>query len=151
MPLANMPVGTIVHNVELKKGRGGQLARSAGTYAQLVGKDAGYAQLKLNSGELRLVPAECLATVGAVSNPDNQNIVIGKAGRQRWLGRRPVVRGVAMNPVDHPHGGGEGKHLGRPPSGHPVGQADQGQEDPQEQGDGQVHHPPPSARRADRR
>jgi large subunit ribosomal protein L2 len=109
MPLANMPVGTIVHNVELKKGRGGQLARSAGTYAQLVGKDAGYAQLKLSSGELRLVPAECLATVGAVSNPDNQNIVIGKAGRQRWLGRRPVVRGVAMNPVDHPHGGGEGK------------------------------------------
>ena len=121
MPLANMPVGTIVHNVELKKGRGGQLARSAGTYAQLVGKDAGYAQLKLNSGELRLVPGECLATVGAVSNPDNQNIVIGKAGRQRWLGRRPVVRGVAMNPVDHPHGGGEGKHLGRPPPGHARG------------------------------
>ena len=90
------------------------------------------------------MPAECLATVGAVSNPDNQNIVIGKAGRQRWLGRRPVVRGVAMNPVDHPHGGGEGTHLGRPPPGHPVGQADQGQEDPQEQGDGQVHHPPPS-------
>ncbi|MFO1082794.1 MAG: 50S ribosomal protein L2 [Reyranellaceae bacterium] len=117
MPLANMPVGTIVHNVELKKGRGGQLARSAGTYAQLVGKDAGYAQVKLNSGELRLVPAECMATVGAVSNPDNQNIVIGKAGRQRWLGRRPVVRGVAMNPVDHPHGGGEGKSSG---GRHPV-------------------------------
>ena len=117
MPLGNMPVGTIVHNVELKKGRGGQLARSAGTYAQLVGKDAGYAQLKLNSGELRLVPAECLATVGAVSNPDNQNTVIGKAGRTRWLGRRPVVRGVAMNPVDHPHGGGEGKTSG---GRHPV-------------------------------
>src|SRR5581483_48219 len=117
MPLANMPVGTIVHNIELKKGRGGQLARSAGTYAQLVGKDAGYAQLKLSSGELRLVPAECLATVGAVSNPDNQNIVIGKAGRTRWLGRRPVVRGVAMNPVDHPHGGGEGKTSG---GRHPV-------------------------------
>ena len=117
MPLANMPVGTIVHNVELKKGRGGQLARSAGTYAQLVGKDAGYAQIKLNSGELRLVPAECLATVGAVSNPDNQNIVIGKAGRQRWLGIRPTVRGVAMNPVDHPHGGGEGKTSG---GRHPV-------------------------------
>jgi large subunit ribosomal protein L2 len=117
MPLANMPVGTIVHNVELKKGRGGQLARSAGTYAQLVGKDAGYAQLKLNSGELRLVPGECLATVGAVSNPDNQNTVIGKAGRSRWLGRRPVVRGVAMNPVDHPHGGGEGKTSG---GRHPV-------------------------------
>ena len=117
MPLASMPVGTIVHNVELKKGRGGQLARSAGTYAQLVGKDAGYAQIKLNSGEVRLVPAECLATVGAVSNPDQQNIVIGKAGRTRWLGHRPVVRGVAMNPVDHPHGGGEGKTSG---GRHPV-------------------------------
>src|SRR3954462_11317353 len=117
MPLANMPVGTIVHNVELKKGRGGQMARSAGTYAQLVGKDAGYAQLKLNSGEVRLVPAECLATVGAVSNPDNQNTVVGKAGRQRWLGFRPTVRGVAMNPVDHPHGGGEGKTSG---GRHPV-------------------------------
>ena len=117
MPLANMPVGTIVHNVELKKGRGGQLARSAGTYAQLVGKDAGYAQIKLNSGELRMVPDECLATVGAVSNPDQQNIVIGKAGRTRWLGHRTVVRGVAMNPVDHPHGGGEGKTSG---GRHPV-------------------------------
>ena len=117
MPLASMPVGTIVHNVELKKGRGGQLARSAGTYAQLVGKDAGYAHIKLNSGELRMVPAECLATVGAVSNPDQQNIVIGKAGRTRWLGHRPVVRGVAMNPVDHPHGGGEGKTSG---GRHPV-------------------------------
>jgi large subunit ribosomal protein L2 len=117
MPLGNMPVGTIVHNIEMKKGRGGQLARSAGTYAQLVVKDAGYAQLKLSSGEVRLVPAECLATVGAVSNPDNQNIVIGKAGRQRWLGRRPHVRGVAMNPVDHPHGGGEGKTSG---GRHPV-------------------------------
>ena len=117
MPLANMPVGTIVHNVEMKKGRGGQIARSAGTYAQLVGKDAGYAQIKLNSGELRLVPGECLATVGAVSNPDNQNTVIGKAGRARWLGYRPVVRGVAMNPVDHPHGGGEGRTSG---GRHPV-------------------------------
>jgi len=117
MPLANMPVGTIVHNVELKKGRGGQIARSAGTYAQLVGKDAGYAQIKLNSGELRMVPGECLATVGAVSNPDNQNIVIGKAGRSRWLGIRPTTRGVAMNPVDHPHGGGEGRTSG---GRHPV-------------------------------
>ena len=117
MPLANIPVGTIVHNVELKRGRGGQLARSAGTYAQLVGKDAGYAQIKLNSGELRIVPGECLATVGAVSNPDNQNTVVGKAGRKRWLGRRPVVRGVVMNPVDHPHGGGEGKTSG---GRHPV-------------------------------
>ncbi len=117
MPLANMPVGTIVHNIELKKGGGGQLARAAGTYAQLVGKDAGYAQLKLSSGEVRIVSVECLATVGAVSNPDNQNIVIGKAGRQRWLGIRPTVRGVAMNPVDHPHGGGEGKTSG---GRHPV-------------------------------
>ena len=117
MPLGNMPVGTIVHNVEMKKGRGGQLARSAGTYVQLVGKDAGYAQIKLNSGELRMVPAECLATVGAVSNPDQQNIVIGKAGRTRWLGHRPVVRGVAMNPVDHPHGSGEGRTSG---GRHPV-------------------------------
>ena len=117
MPLGNMPVGTIVHNVEMKKGRGGQIARSAGTYVQLVGKDAGYAQLKLNSGEVRLVPAECLATVGAVSNPDNQNTVAGKAGRTRLVGRRPVVRGVAMNPVDHPHGGGEGKTSG---GRHPV-------------------------------
>ena len=117
MPLANMPVGTIVHNVELKKGRGGQLARSAGTYAQLVGKDTGYAQIKLSSGEVRMVPSQCFATIGAVSNPDNQNIVIGKAGRQRWLGRRPHVRGVAMNPVDHPHGGGEGKTSG---GRHPV-------------------------------
>ena len=117
MPLANMPVGTIVHNVELKKGRGGQLARSAGTYAQLVGKDTGYAQIKLSSGEVRMVPSLCFATIGAVSNPDNQNIVIGKAGRQRWLGRRPHVRGVAMNPVDHPHGGGEGKTSG---GRHPV-------------------------------
>ena len=112
-----VPVGTIVHNVELKKGRGGQLARSAGTYAQLVGKDSGYAQLRLSSGELRLVRAECIATVGAVSNPDNQNINYGKAGRMRWKGVRPTVRGVVMNPVDHPHGGGEGRTSG---GRHPV-------------------------------
>jgi len=117
MPLANMPVGTIMHNVELKKGRGGQLARSAGTYAQLVGKDAGYAQIKLSSGELRLVPGECLATVGAVSNPDNMNVSIGKAGRMRWMGRMPHNRGVSMNPIDHPHGGGEGRTSG---GRHPV-------------------------------
>jgi len=109
MPLKNMPVGTIVHNVEMKKGAGGQMARSAGCYAQLIGKDSGYAQLRLSSGELRLVRAECMATVGAVSNPDNQNINFGKAGRMRWLGWRPHNRGVAMNPVDHPHGGGEAK------------------------------------------
>jgi large subunit ribosomal protein L2 len=117
MPLANMPVGTIVHNVEMKPGKGGQIARSAGTYCQLVGKDAGYAQLKLSSGEVRMVRGECLATIGAVSNPDQQNVNYGKAGRMRWLGRRPVTRGVAMNPIDHPHGGGEGRTSG---GRHPV-------------------------------
>ncbi len=117
MPLAAIPVGTIVHNVEMKPGAGGKIARAAGQYAQLVGKDAGYAQIKLMSGELRLVRGECMATVGAVSNPDNANIQIGKAGRQRWLGRRPHNRGVVMNPVDHPHGGGEGRTSG---GRHPV-------------------------------
>lgn len=117
MPLANMPVGTIIHNVEMKSGKGGQIARSAGCYAQLVGRDQGWAQIKLMSGELRMVRAECMATVGAVSNPDQQNISIGKAGRNRWLGKRPEVRGVAMNPVDHPHGGGEGRTSG---GRHPV-------------------------------
>ena len=117
MPLKNMPVGTIVHNVELKAGKGGQLVRSAGCYAQVVGKDAGYVQLKMSSGELRIVREECLATVGAVSNPDNQNISLSKAGRKRWLGKRPVSRGVAMNPVDHPLGGGEGRTSG---GRHPV-------------------------------
>ncbi len=105
MPLKNMPVGTIVHNVELRAGRGGQLARSAGCYAQLIGKDGGYAQLRLNSGELRLVRGECLASIGAVSNADKQNTSLGKAGCSRWLGIRPQTRGIAMNPVDHPHGG----------------------------------------------
>ncbi|MBV8703389.1 MAG: 50S ribosomal protein L2 [Acetobacteraceae bacterium] len=117
MPLAAIPVGTIVHNVEMKPGAGGKIARSAGTYAQLVGKDAGYAQIKLMSGELRMVRAECMASVGAVSNPDNMNQKIGKAGRSRWLGRRPHNRGVVMNPVDHPHGGGEGRTSG---GRHPV-------------------------------
>ncbi len=117
MPLAAIPVGTIVHNIELKNGAGGKVARSAGTYAQLVGKDAGYAQVKLQSGELRVVRSECMATVGAVSNPDNMNQAIGKAGRSRWLGRRPHNRGVVMNPVDHPHGGGEGRTSG---GRHPV-------------------------------
>lgn len=117
MPMANMPIGTIIHNVEMKPGKGGQIARSAGCYAQLVGRDQGYAQLKLMSGELRVVRAECMASVGAVSNPDQQNIKLGKAGRKRWLGKRPEVRGVAMNPVDHPHGGGEGRTSG---GRHPV-------------------------------
>jgi large subunit ribosomal protein L2 len=117
MPLSAIPVGTIIHNIEMKIGAGGKMARSAGTYAQLVGKDAGYAQIKLTSGELRVVRAECMASIGAVSNPDNMNQKIGKAGRMRWLGFRPHNRGVTMNPVDHPHGGGEGKTSG---GRHPV-------------------------------
>ncbi|WCL55637.1 MULTISPECIES: 50S ribosomal protein L2 [Kordiimonadales] len=117
MPLMNMPVGTIIHNVEMKPGKGGQIARSAGTYAQLIGRDRGYAQIRLSSGEVRLVRGECVATIGAVSNPDNQNQTLAKAGRSRWLGRRPSVRGVAMNPIDHPHGGGEGRTSG---GRHPV-------------------------------
>jgi large subunit ribosomal protein L2 len=117
LPLKNIPVGTIVHNIEMKPGKGGQLARAAGSYAQLTGKDAGYALLRLRSGEVRLVRSECIATIGTVSNPDHQNIKIGKAGRNRWKGIRPTVRGVAMNPVDHPHGGGEGNTSG---GRHPV-------------------------------
>src|SRR6266705_1705241 len=117
MPMANMPVGTIVHNIEFKIGKGGQLARSAGTYAQIVGRDQAHVILRLNSGEQRLVHGRCMATVGAVSNPDHMNISIGKAGRTRWLGRRPHNRGVSMNPIDHPHGGGEGRTSG---GRHPV-------------------------------
>jgi large subunit ribosomal protein L2 len=105
MPLKSIPVGTIVHNVELKPGKGGQMARAAGAFVQLVGRDQGKALLRMSSGEVRMVQAECMATIGAVSNPDNQNTTLGKAGRARWKGRRPVVRGIAMNPVDHPHGG----------------------------------------------
>jgi len=117
MPMAAIPVGTIIHNIEMKQGAGGKIARAAGTYAQLVGKDAGYAQIKLSSGELRVVRAECMASIGAVSNPDNMNQKIGKAGRKRWMGRRPHNRGVVMNPVDHPLGGGEGRSSG---GRHPV-------------------------------
>ena len=116
-PLRSLPIGTIIHNVELKPEKGGQIARSAGTYAQLVGRDAGYAQIRLGSGELRMVADSCMATVGAVSNPDHMNENLGKAGRVRHMGFRPHVRGVAMNPVDHPHGGGEGKTSG---GRHPV-------------------------------
>jgi large subunit ribosomal protein L2 len=116
-PLKNIPIGTIVHNVELKPGRGGQLARAAGNYVQLVGRDGAFAQIRMSSGEIRRVLADCMASIGAVSNPDHQNINHGKAGRRRWLGRRPHVRGVAMNPVDHPHGGGEGRTSG---GRHPV-------------------------------
>jgi large subunit ribosomal protein L2 len=117
MPIGNIPVGTIVHNVEIKIGKGGQIARSAGSYVQIVGRDQGYVSVRLNSGEQRIVHGSCFATVGAVSNPDHMNISLGKAGRSRWLGRRPHNRGVAMNPVDHPHGGGEGRTSG---GRHPV-------------------------------
>lgn len=117
MPIGNIPVGTIVHNVEMKPGKGGQIARSAGSYAQIVGRDQGYVIVRLGSGEQRLIHGTCLASVGAVSNPDHMNTSIGKAGRSRWLGRRPHNRGVVMNPVDHPHGGGEGRTSG---GRHPV-------------------------------
>jgi large subunit ribosomal protein L2 len=116
MPLSAMPLGTIIHNVELKPGRGGQLARSAGSFVQLVGRDAGWAVLKLNSGETRKVRADCMASVGAVSNPDHMNQVTGKAGRTRWKGTRPTVRSITMNPIDHPNGGrtNGGKHWATP-------------------------------------
>jgi large subunit ribosomal protein L2 len=117
MPLGNIPIGTIVHNIELKIGKGGAMARSAGNYAQIVGRDQGYVIVRLNSGEQRLVHGQCFGTVGAVSNPDHMNINMGKAGRSRWLGRRPHNRGVTMNPIDHPHGGGEGRTSG---GRHPV-------------------------------
>jgi large subunit ribosomal protein L2 len=117
MPLKSMPVGTIIHNIELKAGKGGQMCRSAGTYGQLVGRDQGYAQIKLASGELRIVRQECMATIGAVSNPDHMNQSLGKAGRKRWMGKRPHNRGVSMNPIDHPLGGGEGRSSG---GRHPV-------------------------------
>jgi large subunit ribosomal protein L2 len=116
-PLGTLPVGTIVHNVELKPGKGGQIARSAGTFAQIVGRDQGYVIVRLNSGEQRLVLGHCVGTIGAVSNPDHMNTSIGKAGRMRWMGFRPHNRGVVMNPVDHPHGGGEGRTSG---GRHPV-------------------------------
>ena len=117
MELGQMPVGTIVHNVEMKPMKGGQIARSAGTYVQVVGRDRGMVSVRLNSGEQRYIHANCMATVGAVSNPDNQNQNFGKAGRTRWKGKRPLTRGVAKNPVDHPHGGGEGRTSG---GRHPV-------------------------------
>jgi len=117
MPMRNIPVGTLIHNVEMKPGKGGQIARSAGAYAQLVGRDRSMALLRLKSGETRMVSSDCRATVGAVSNQDHMNTNDGKAGRSRWRGKRPVVRGVAMNPIDHPHGGGEGRTSG---GRHPV-------------------------------
>ncbi len=117
MPMSSIPIGTIIHNLELKPGKGGQIARAAGTYAQLVGRDADYALVRLNSGEQRRILARCMASIGAVSNPDNSNTNLGKAGAKRWRGKRPSVRGVAMNPIDHPHGGGEGRSSG---GRHPV-------------------------------
>ncbi len=118
LPLLNIPLGSAIHNIELKKGKGGQLARSAGASAQLMAKEGDYAHVRLTSGEVRIIRSECMATIGQVGNIDHENISLGKAGRSRWKGRRPHVRGVAMNPVDHPHGGGEGKAgAGNP---HPV-------------------------------
>jgi len=117
LPLKSIPLGSIIHNIEMKIGKGAQLVRSAGTFAQLMNKEGKYAQVKLPSGEVRMVLQECFATIGQVGNIDHENICIGKAGRSRWLGKRPKVRGVAMNPVDHPHGGGEGRTSG---GRHPV-------------------------------
>ena len=117
MPLRSVPIGSIIHNIEMKPGKGGQIARSAGAFAQIVGRDQTYAIIRLGSGEQRLIHSDCMATIGAVSNPDQSNIKLAKAGRNRWMGKRPSVRGVAMNPVDHPHGGGEGKTSG---GRHPV-------------------------------
>ena len=117
MQLGNMPIGTIVHNIEMKIGKGGAMVRSAGTFAQIVGRDQGYVTVRLSSGEQRLIHGQCFGTVGAVSNPDHMNTSLGKAGRSRWLGRMPHNRGVTMNPVDHPHGGGEGRTSG---GRHPV-------------------------------
>ena len=133
MPLANMPVGTIVHNVEMKIGKGGAIARSAGSYAQIVARDQGYVSLRLSSGEQRLIHGQCFATVGAVSNPDHMNTSMGKAGRNRWLGQRPHNRGVSMNPVDHPHGGGEGKTSGGRHPVTPWGKGTKGTKTSQEQ------------------
>jgi large subunit ribosomal protein L2 len=117
LPLKSVPLGAVIHNVELRPGQGGRVVRSAGTMAQLMAREGRYAQVKLPSGEVRMIPVECTATLGQVGNMDQQKVTLGKAGRNRWRGRRPTVRGVAMNPVDHPHGGGEGKSSG---GRHPV-------------------------------
>ncbi len=117
LSLQNIPLGTLIHNIEMRVGKGGQMIRSAGTYAQIMAKEGKYAQIRMPSGEVRIVLQECMATVGQLGNADHENISIGKAGRARWLGRRPKVRGVVMNPVDHPHGGGEGRTSG---GRHPV-------------------------------
>jgi large subunit ribosomal protein L2 len=126
MPLRFIPLGTVVHNLELKKGKGGQIAKSAGTSAQILAKEGNYAQIRMPSSEIRKIHLDCRATVGEVSNPDHQNVSIGKAGRTRWKGRRPHVRGTAMNPIDHPHGGGEGKAKGGRNPVSPTGQPTKG-------------------------
>ncbi|MGD9344743.1 MAG: 50S ribosomal protein L2 [Candidatus Aminicenantes bacterium] len=126
MPLRFIPLGTMVHNLELKKGKGGQIAKAAGTGAQILAKEGDYAQIRMPSSEIRKIHLECRATVGEVSNPDHQNVSIGKAGRTRWTGRRPHVRGTAMNPIDHPHGGGEGKAKGGRNPVSPTGQPTKG-------------------------
>jgi large subunit ribosomal protein L2 len=126
MPLRFIPLGTVVHNLELKKGKGGQIAKAAGTSAQILAKEGDYAQIRMPSSEIRKIHLDCRATVGEVSNPDHQNVSIGKAGRTRWKGRRPHVRGTAMNPIDHPHGGGEGKAKGGRNPVSPTGQPTKG-------------------------
>ena len=139
LPLKNIPLGTQIHNVELRPGKGGQIARSAGSSVQLVAREGDYASVKLPSGEIRKIHVDCVATIGQVGNLDHENVSIGKAGRSRWLGKRPHVRGVAMNPVDHPLGGGEGKTSG---GRHPViavGPADQGLQDAAPQGHRPLH------------
>jgi len=140
LPLRNIPVGTLIHNIELRKGKGGQLVRSAGSYAQLLAKEGNYAHVRLPSGEIRLIHLDCMATIGQVGNVDHENITIGKAGRSRWLGIRPTVRGVAMNPIDHPHGGGEGRGTWWPAPCEPVGSAHERLQDPAEQANRQVDY-----------
>ena len=142
LPLKNIPPGTTIHNIELKPGKGAQMVRSAGGSAQLVAKEGEYALVKLPSGETRKVSQDCMATIGQVGNLDHENITIGKAGRMRWFGRRPVNRGVSMNPVDHPHGGGEGKTSGGSASSNSVGPADTWLQDAQQQAHGRVHRQP---------
>ena len=136
LPLHRIPLGTVVHNIELQPGRGGQMARAAGTSAQLMAREGDYATLRLPSGEMRKVNVNCLATIGQVGNTDHSNITLGKAGRKRWMGRRPEVRGVAMDPSSHPHGGGEGRSpIGMPGPKNSLGQANPGLQDPAQQGD----------------
>ena len=139
LPLKNIPLGTTIHNVELRPGKGGQIARSAGSSVQLVAREGDYASVKMPSGEIRKINVECVATIGQVGNLDHENVSIGKAGRSRWLGKRPHVRGVAMNPVDHPLGGGEGKTSGGRHPVTPWGQPTKGYKTRRRKDDGPVH------------